>query len=835
MNSPSSTPDDASTAFHDYAEAEAAATVRALITQAAKPALTELEALRVAIGVRCESLAATLAGAAATDPAPVRQLADRLAHAAGEEAGAAARAARTLALEEAEARLQLDRLEAQRQLDAMRADAAEERTANQLERAALAAALDNTARQADAVRAERDAHLDALHREREQAEAVRADRDAQLAALRAAQEQADALRADRDAQLAALRAAQQQADALCADRDAQLAALRAAQQQADALRADRDAQLIALTTAAEQVTAISAERDVHQRTAESAREEAQRVQGEQDALLEAARISNARHTRLLEQAQARAEAAQAEAAAARTQAAEAQAHFAAAQAHLAAVQEELAVAQAEAERRLALGAGEIEALRLELERVRANMQAARESARVEAEQTFAAMAAPQVVAVPDVTVQPVVEPEPEAFAAFEVVATSEIEPAAEPVFAVEPVFEAPIEAFSQPAIELVAHPATEWVSEPAVEFVTEPAVEPVTEPVMAAVAEPTPDSQAIHLVEHTSQTEPAVAIATIAEPEPVRDAVQAAETDPVRAIYRAIDGAADLSQVLDALVDGVGTLFPRAALFVVKTKSKRLQGWRSVGFTGVAAITREFEFPLTTDSALTRAVTASRTIFTGEGPAAQSAEAWTVTFPVTTGGRVVAVVHADGGARTGDPVAAFDRETALDLGHTLVRMAGERIGALTMSARAAFGSVMNVAPADAAPAVAPPVTSTASNVTNINSARVNGTNVNGSHAAAPQVALVPETAAAAGSQDAAVLVASHLISEINRYSQAATAAPGDERLQERLAGQIEGARAQAAAPAEPAAASALGLFDEALSKMLGNSALDQAPAAIQTF
>ena len=287
--------------------------------------------------------------------------------------------------------------------------------------------------------------------------------------------------------------------------------------------------------------------------------------------------------------------------------------------------------------------------------------------------------------------------------------------------------------------------------------------------------------------------------------------------------------------MLDALVDGVGALFPRAALFVVKTKSKRLQGWRSVGFTGVAAITREFEFPLTTDSALTRAVTASRTIFTGEGQSAQSAEAWTVTFPVTTGGRIVAVVHADGGAPSGDPVAAFDRDTALDLGHTLVRMAGERIGALTMSARAAFGSVMNVAPADTTPAVAAPVTNAPANVTpiDINSARVNGTHVNGSHAA-PQLAAVPETAVAASTADAAVLVASQLISEINRYSQAASAAPADERLQERLAGQIEGARTQTPAPVEPAP-SALGLFDEALSKMLGNSALDQAPAAIQTF
>jgi hypothetical protein len=762
VNSPSS-PDDASTAFHDYAEAQAAATVRTLITQAAKPALTELEALRVAIDVRCESLAATLAGAATTDPAPIRQLVDRLAHAAGEEAGAAARAARTLALEEAEARLQLDRLEAQKQLDA--------------------------------VRAERDAQLDALNREREQAEAARADRDAQLAALRAAQEQADALRAERDAQLAALWAAQQQADAL---------------------RADRDAQLAALSAAAQQVAAIGAERDVHQRTAESATSEAQRVQGEQDALLEAARISNARHTRLLEQAQARAEAAQTEAAVARAQAAEAQAHFAAAQAHLAAVQEELAVAQAEAERRLALGASEIEALRLELERVRASMQAARE-ARVEPEQPFVAMA-PQPVAVSDVIAEPLVEPEPAAFAAFESAAMTAIEPMVEPMRAVAPVFETPIEAASQPAIE----------------FVSEPAVEPVSEPVIAAVAQPAPEWQALHLVEHTSQAEPPVAIATIVEPEPIREA---AEADPVRAIHRAIDGAADLSQVLDALVDGAGVLFPRAALFVVKTKSKRLQGWRSVGFTGVAAITREFEFPLTTDSALTRAVTASRTIVTGEGQSAQSAEAWTVTFPVTTGGRVVAVVHADDGVRSGDPAAAFDRDTALDLGHTLVRMAGDRIGALTMSARAAFGSVMNVAPADTTPAVVAPVTSAPASVTpiDINGAGLNGTHVNGS-LAAPPVAVVPETAAAAvpASPDAAVLVASQLVSEINRYNQAAAGAPADERLQERLAGQIEGARTQAVAPAAPAA-SALGLFDEALGKMLGNGALDQAPEAIQTF
>jgi hypothetical protein len=784
VNLPASTPDDASAAFHDYAEAQAAATLRTLIAQAAKPALTELEALRVAIGVRCESLTATLAGAGITDPAPVRELVERLAHAAGEEAGAAARAARTLALEEAEARLQLDRIEAQKQLDAMRAEAEEERTASQLERAALADALEKTTRQADAVRQERDAHFDALRRAQEQAEAVRADRDAQLEALRTAQEQADALRADRDAQLDALRTAQEQADALRADRDAQLDALRTTQEQADALRADRDAQL---------------------RAAESAREEARTVQSEQDALLEAARISNARHSRLLEQAEARAEAAQAEAAAAQTlantaqgqlaaahaQAEAAQAQFAAAQAHLAAVQEELAVAQAEAERRLAVGASEIEALRLELERVRASLQAAREEparvAPVFTEPQFSSMAPAPAEAVAAVVIEHPVAPAPAATPAIEFTAETTIEPVAEPVLAVEPVFETAIEFVSQPPIEAAAEPAPEW--------------------------------QAVDLVEHPSQAEPPSAVTAMADPGPV-----AADVDPVRDVSRAISDAADLSQVLDALVDGVGALFPRAALFVVKTKSKRLQGWRSVGFTGVAAITREFEFPLTTDSALTRAVTASRTIFTGDAQSpAHSAEAWTVTFPVTTGGRVVAVVHADGGARSGEPAAAFDRETALDLGHTLVRMAGERIGALTMSARAAFGSVMNVAPADSAPVSVTPA--------DVNGARVNGTSVNGSHAG-PRVDVAPK--AAIDGPDPAGLVASQLVSEINRYSQAAATAAPVDGLRERLAGQIDGARTQAA-PAEPATGTALGLFDEALGKMLGNGALEQASVPIPSI
>jgi hypothetical protein len=780
VNSSSSSPTPEGTTpatFHDFAEAQATATVRALIAQAARPAQTELEALRVALDLRYQSLTATLAGAGNIDAAPIHELVERLTHAAGEEASAAARTARTVALEEAEARLQQDRAEAQRQLDVMRAEAAAQRDADQRERAALSYAIQKATEQADAMQADRDAQLAALRVAREQGDAVRADRDVQLAALRSATERAEAIRIERDAHLEALRAAKERADAIQADRDAQFEALRIANERAEALQADRDTQLVALRAARERGEALSVERDAQteavrvatvlaetlrtERDAQlsaalAAKEEARTVLSEQDALLEAARISNVRHARILEQAQAKVEAARAE----------------------------LAAVQAEAERRLAVGASEIEALRNELERVRTEMELARaEAARPAAPVAFAPV---EFAALP---VERVAEP----------VADLRTEPAVVAALPEETVF--------APAV-------FEHAFEPAIVQVPEPAVEhqfvQFTDQTEAAAFAPVEG----YAQDAEELTQPA---AVIALPEPLPVAEHVAQVDRAQAMYQAISSATDLSQVLDALVDGVGTLFPRAALFVVKTKSKKLQGWRSVGFTGGAAITREFELPLATDSALTRAVTANRTIFTGDGPsAAQAGEAWTVTFPVTTGGRVVAVVHADAGARNDETAAPFNSEAALDLGHTLVRMAGERIAALTMSARAAFGSVMTAAPVNEAPLGAAPAAATP----------FNGSNGNGTYGTGAAV-LQHVPAAAPTALDDAGRYASQLVSEINRYSQAAAAAATgggvDQNLQERLADQIEGARAVAVAPAPSAPASALGLFDEALGKMLGGA------------
>jgi hypothetical protein len=78
------------------------------------------------------------------------------------------------------------------------------------------------------------------------------------------------------------------------------------------------------------------------------------------------------------------------------------------------------------------------------------------------------------------------------------------------------------------------------------------------------------------------------------------------------------------------------------------------------------------------------------------------------------------------------------------------------------------------------------------------------------------------------------------VSEINRYKQPAvvTQLP-DRNLQERLAVEIEDSRNVPAAHAPSAAGTALGVFDEALGKMLGNEGLDAGakpepePAAVQ--
>jgi hypothetical protein len=767
-------------AFPGYAEAEATATLRALIAQAAKPALAELEALRVALDVRCESLTATLAGSTNIDPVPLQELTDRLVHAAAQEASEAARAARQLALEEAEARLALERADAEKQLEQARAEAAHERTAGRLELASLTEALAKARVEADAVRADIDAQIQAARNARNEADAIRADRDAHLESVRVARSEASAIRADRDAQLQAVTAAREQLDAIRADRDVHVEAARAAREQLDVVRADKDSQRQTVTVVSQQLDAIRAERDAHIEAARVAKEQLDAVRADKDAQLQAvvvatqqldairaerdAQVEAARATReqldnirLVKEAQVQAvnaasqeieavraerdaqiEAARVARAQAEAIAADRDAQLDAARAQmtqlLADTHAQLEAACMESERRAAAQTSEIEALRSELEQVRADALGA------EASRTEERASRP----VAPVAVEPVVLPAP-------------VETAATP-------------APRQERRPEPHHVSAEWAAPPP----------PAAPPLSAEVA-----------------------------------------TDRLRRMCLAIDDATNISQVLDGLIDGVGAAFPRAALFVVKAKAKRLQGWRSVGFTGAAAITREFEFSLATDSALTRAVNASRMVFTGEvTQGAQAAngpgETWTVTFPVITNGRVVAVVHADGGGRNGEQAPALDRKAALEISEELVRRAGVRLTALTTSAQTAFGNVLSETPATEAPATAVAPVAPATPVATV-------------APIATVTPVTPETPAAAlptASQDDAGRYASQLAFEMNRYKQPAAAQPLDFNLQERLAVEIEGSRHFQAAPAPSVAGNALGMFDEALGKMLGNDGLD---------
>jgi hypothetical protein len=170
---------------------------------------------------------------------------------------------------------------------------------------------------------------------------------------------------------------------------------------------------------------------------------------------------------------------------------------------------------------------------------------------------------------------------------------------------------------------------------------------------------------------------------------------------------------------------------------------------------------------------------------------------------------VVAVVHADAGGRA-ESAPAINRDASLEGAHRLVRAAGERIGVLTMSARAAFGSVMSTPPP--APAQARPVDQP--------------TDAVAAPAQTHASPAAPPDPAAAASIDEAGRYASQLVSQLSRYNLTASAsAPVDADLQQKLAGQLEGARSAGAAPPSSSGA-ALGLFEEALGKMLGDGALD---------
>ena len=72
---------------------------------------------------------------------------------------------------------------------------------------------------------------------------------------------------------------------------------------------------------------------------------------------------------------------------------------------------------------------------------------------------------------------------------------------------------------------------------------------------------------------------------------------------------------------------------------------------------------------------------------------------WTAILPVAINDRVVAVVYADAGTRTGESAPSVDRQAGLDVTERLIRHAGQRLAALQATAGVDVGVNSEAPPA----------------------------------------------------------------------------------------------------------------------------------------
>jgi hypothetical protein len=117
---------------------------------------------------------------------------------------------------------------------------------------------------------------------------------------------------------------------------------------------------------------------------------------------------------------------------------------------------------------------------------------------------------------------------------------------------------------------------------------------------------------------------------------------------------RSLDGAATLTDVLDALARAAGLEAPRAAVLVMR--HDRLLGWKLTGFGANDTQPKAIDLGLTDNSIASQAVRTVRPVTTRESGvqglafAHLPAERVGVVVPVLVGGRAVAIVYADNGA-----------------------------------------------------------------------------------------------------------------------------------------------------------------------------------------
>lgn len=167
---------------------------------------------------------------------------------------------------------------------------------------------------------------------------------------------------------------------------------------------------------------------------------------------------------------------------------------------------------------------------------------------------------------------------------------------------------------------------------------------------------------------------------------------------------RGLDGASSLSEVLDALALAAARETARAAVVVIK--GDHVVGWRLSGFGARDTQPKSVDLPLAESGVIALAVASSRATTTkreADGPGFEHlpADRMGLAMPVLVGGRVVAVVYADG-ANGADHVVPAPWPEAIEI---LARHAGRCLEALTAQKVAApSSSRVPVAQASGAPA-----------------------------------------------------------------------------------------------------------------------------------
>lgn len=122
---------------------------------------------------------------------------------------------------------------------------------------------------------------------------------------------------------------------------------------------------------------------------------------------------------------------------------------------------------------------------------------------------------------------------------------------------------------------------------------------------------------------------------------------------------RGLDGAASLSEVLDALALAAAREAARAAVVVLR--ADRIQGWRMSGFGPKDKQPKSIDLALADSGVIGLAIGAARAVTTRDSQAAAigpgfetlPADRMGLAVPVIVGGRVVAVVYADAVATDG--------------------------------------------------------------------------------------------------------------------------------------------------------------------------------------